>query len=93
MEQTEYTVTVLTASEGYRLTEADDSIADTERTIAQKVYLGVNDKAENWKEITVEEAETILAAAKAAAIAAAEEAVAESTSEEEVSSEEEVNNE
>jgi hypothetical protein len=41
-------VTVLKADDGYTLTNGD--------TFGKVVYLGKNDSAENWREITDEEA-------------------------------------
>ena len=42
-------MTKLTASEGMTLTNGD--------TFGKEIYLGINDKAENWVEITDAEAE------------------------------------
>ena len=55
MRQSNYTVTIIEASEGHTLTQAGD-ISANERTMAKKVYLAVNDSPDNWKEITDEEA-------------------------------------
>ena len=54
-----YTVTVLTASDGHKLTQADTSISADKRTLASRIFLAINDSADNWTEITDEEAETI----------------------------------
>lgn len=52
MTTEEITVRVLVPSEGMRLT---DGVAVAEG----KVYLGIHDSPENWREITVAEAEEI----------------------------------
>lgn len=57
METTTYTHTKLVASDGYFLTQKAD-IDIRERVISSFVILGVNDSADNWHEITAEEAET-----------------------------------
>lgn len=44
MTETKITVRKLTASDGYVLTNGD--------VYGKEVYLGVNDSAENWHEIT-----------------------------------------
>ena len=49
MKETVITMTKLTASEGMTLTNGD--------VFSKEVYLGVNDKPENWVEITDAEAE------------------------------------
>lgn len=49
MKETVITMTKLTASEGMTLTNGD--------TFGKEIYLGINDKAENWVEITDAEAE------------------------------------
>ena len=57
METSIYTTTVLKASEGYMLTQANISIESA--IITDKVYLAVLDSPDNWKEITVEEANAL----------------------------------
>ena len=54
MKETTITITKLTASEGMTLTNGD--------AFSKEVYLGANDKPENWLEITDEEAEERLKA-------------------------------
>lgn len=49
MKETKITMTKLTASDGMTLTNGD--------AFSKEVYLGVNDKPENWLEITDAEAE------------------------------------
>lgn len=52
MTQEQIVVRVLVPSDGMRLTNGE--------TVAEgKVYLGVHDSPENWREITVEEAERL----------------------------------
>lgn len=72
METGTITTTVLIASDGYKLTQASDDIVILDRVIGKKIYLASNDSADNWKEITDEEAEA-LKAEKADAMAALEE--------------------
>lgn len=60
-----YTVTMLVASDGYKLTQADDNIGIEKRIIATRVALAINDSIENWKEIPDAEAEVIEANIKA----------------------------
>lgn len=53
-----YTTTVLKASEGYVLIQAN--IDNVEQIIfSDKVYLSALDSPDNWKEITIEEADMI----------------------------------
>lgn len=56
MEVTSISTSILVASDGYKLTQASD-VDILQRLITKKVYLAVNDSADNWKEITDEEAE------------------------------------
>ena len=58
MEQTTYTTRVLTPSNGYKLTQAND-VEITNRIISDMVFLAATDAPENWKEITDAEAEEI----------------------------------
>ena len=51
-----YSSVIIKAKEGFYMTEVDDSIAIQNRTIATAVALGTNDSADNYKEITAEEA-------------------------------------
>ena len=51
MKRTEITLIKLTASDGHYLTNGD--------IYSKEVYLGVNDKPENWHEITAKEAEAL----------------------------------
>lgn len=58
METTQYTTTVLTASEGHKLTEAG-AVDILSRTITPQVYLATSDLAANWREITDAEADSL----------------------------------
>ena len=58
MQTQNYTVTILTASEGHKLTQAAD-IDIKSRFVVSQVALGANDSIENWKEITDAEAAAI----------------------------------
>lgn len=74
METGTITTTILKASDGYKLTQASDDIAILDRVIGKKIYLASNDSADNWKEITDEEA-AALKAEQEDAMAAFEEEV------------------
>lgn len=58
MKQTAYTVQVVQPSDGHVLTQSAD-INLKDRIFSEKVFLGVNDKIENWKEITIKEADDL----------------------------------
>lgn len=60
MIQDEFKVNVLIPEYGYKLTQAGE-VKIENRIISDKVYLAVNDSAENWAEITIEEADAIIA--------------------------------
>lgn len=53
-----FTVRVLEASEGYVLTQVED-VDVMNRILSDKVFLGVNDSEDNWKEITAAKAAEI----------------------------------
>ena len=59
MEQTTYTMRVLTPSEGHLITQADDNTPLQERILSDKLYLAVNDNPDNYKEITIAEADEL----------------------------------
>lgn len=61
MIQEEIKVRVIKPSEGYLLTQASDDVEIQNRVISDKVFLAVTDAPENWKEITIEEADAIKA--------------------------------
>lgn len=65
MEKSKFTTTVLKASDGFKLTQVDESISLLERVVAKVVCVGKNDSAENWKEIPDDEAAEIVAAKNA----------------------------
>ena len=58
METSTYTTTVLTASADHFLTQA---VCEDARNaiLTKKIWLAANDSADNWREITAEEAEAI----------------------------------
>ena len=56
MKKTEITLIKLTATDGYYLTDGD--------TYSKEIYLGANDSADNWHEITEEEYNEKLAEAE-----------------------------
>lgn len=58
MKQTAYTVQVVQPSDGHILTQSAD-IDLKDRIFSEKVFLGINDKIENWKEITIKEADNL----------------------------------
>lgn len=58
MKQTTYTVRVIEATEGNKLTQSKD-VEIVDRIISEKIYLSINDDAKNWKEISDNEAELL----------------------------------
>jgi len=58
MKQTAYTVQVVQPSDGHILTQSAD-IDLKDRIFSEKIFLGINDKIENWKEITIKEADDL----------------------------------
>lgn len=60
MIESKIEITKLTASEGHVLTNGE--------VYGKEIYLGVNDRAENWHEITDAEYNNILAAEEANSI-------------------------
>lgn len=59
MTSENYSSVIIKAKEGFYITEVDDSIDITKRIIATAIALGTNDSAENYKEITAEEADEL----------------------------------
>lgn len=59
MEQTNYTMRVLTPSEGHLITQSDDNTSLQERIFSDKLYLAVNDSPDNYKEVSIAEAEEL----------------------------------
>lgn len=58
MKQTTYTVQVVQPSDGHILTQSAD-IDLKDRIFSEKIFLGVNDSIDNWKEITIKEADNL----------------------------------
>ena len=58
MTITDYTMRILEPSSGLVLTQSND-VDILERILTDKLYLGVNDSPDNWKEITNTEADEI----------------------------------
>lgn len=59
MTSENYSSVIIKAKEGFYITEVDDSIDIQNRTIATAVALGTNDNADNYKEITADEADEL----------------------------------
>ena len=59
MEQTTYTTSVLIPTNGYKITQADDATPLQERIFSDKLYLAVNDSPDNYKEITIAQADEL----------------------------------
>jgi hypothetical protein len=66
MVKKDYDSRKLTASQGHMLTQNAD-VEEWQRVLAPYVILGAGDNAANWKEITQEEADAVLARQKEAA--------------------------
>ena len=58
MKQTAYTVQIIEPTDGHILTQASD-IDLKDRIFSEKIFLGVNDSIDNWKEIKIEESEKL----------------------------------
>lgn len=58
MIQSNYTVQILEAEKNHKLTQKAD-VDILQRVFTNKVFLSINDKAENWKEISDSEAELL----------------------------------
>ena len=58
MKQTTYTVQIIESTDGHILTQSAD-IDLKDRVFSEKVFLGVNDSIDNWKEITIKEADEL----------------------------------
>ena len=58
MIQSNYTVQILEAEEGFKLTQKND-VDILQRIFSDKVFLSINDDAKNWKEISDNEAELL----------------------------------
>lgn len=60
MKQQEYITMVITPEEGHFLTQAED-IDIMQRVFSKEIFLAVTDSPANWKEITEDEANIIIA--------------------------------
>ncbi len=60
MKQQEYITRVITPEEGHFLTQAED-IDIMQRVFSKEIFLAVTDSPANWKEITEDEANVIIA--------------------------------
>lgn len=60
MKQQEYITRVITPEEGHFLTQAED-IDIMQRVFSKEIFLAVTDSPANWKEITEDEANIIIA--------------------------------
>lgn len=58
MKQSTYTVQIIQPSDGHILTQSSD-IDLKDRIFSEKIFLGINDSIDNWKEITIEESEKL----------------------------------
>ena len=58
MKTSNYTVQIIEPNDGCTLTQSAD-VELRDRIFSKKVYLAVNDKASNWKEITDAEADKL----------------------------------
>lgn len=65
MIQTTYTTRVLVPEEGHYITQAEE-VNIKDRVFSSKVFLAYNDSPSNWKEITADEANGLMAAKEAA---------------------------
>lgn len=59
MEKLQYTTVIIKAAEGHYITNVSDDIDIKDRIIATSIALGKFDSADNYKEITSEEAEAL----------------------------------
>lgn len=58
MKQSTYTVQIVQPSDGHILTQSAD-IDLKDRIFSEKIFLGINDSIDNWKEITIKEADDL----------------------------------
>lgn len=59
MKQSNYTVKILEPSDGYKLTQKND-VELNERIFSKKIFLAINDSADNYKEILDSEADELM---------------------------------
>lgn len=67
MEISNITVKFIVPASGHTLTQSED-VKIEDRIFSKKVWLGVNDSENNWKEITDEEAEVLMKEQEALAL-------------------------
>lgn len=58
MKQTTYTVQIIEPTDGHILTQSSD-IDLKDRIFSEKIFLGINDSIDNWKEISIKEADDL----------------------------------
>lgn len=58
MKQSTYTVQIIQPTEGHILTQSAD-IELSDRIFSEKIFLGINDSIDNWKEISIKESENL----------------------------------
>lgn len=58
MKQSTYTVQVIQPTSGHILTQSSD-IDLKDRIFSEKIFLGINDSIDNWKGITIKEADNL----------------------------------
>lgn len=58
MKQSTYTVQIVEPTDGHILTQSAD-IDLKDRIFSEKIFLGINDSIDNWKEIKIEEADDL----------------------------------
>lgn len=59
MKQSNYTVKIIEPSDGYTLTQKD-GVELNERIFSKKIFLAINDSADNYKEILDSEADELM---------------------------------
>lgn len=59
MKQSNYTVKIIEPSDGYTLTQNND-VELNERIFSKKIFLAINDSADNYKEILDSEADELM---------------------------------
>lgn len=67
MEISNITVKFIVPASGHTLTQSED-VKIEDRIFSKKVWLGINDSENNWKEITDEEAEVLMKEQEALAL-------------------------
>lgn len=59
MTSENYSMLTIKASDGYYITDKSDDVDIKQRIIATEIAIGKNDSADNYKEITAEEADEL----------------------------------